>query len=125
MFMVVNIKKYSKDFISQTEKEDVSEQESQVWKNYQVTNQEDKEIRREIKEKFGFHCNSDNEGEGFDGQILYYYQIKDNLGLLKEGSTNIQYQTAVFIKRALAINDLLLWSDLERFLISKKFKELK
>jgi hypothetical protein len=123
--MAVKRTLYSRNFTSQTEKEDVSMHGSLEWKDYQEINEEDKKIRLKIKEKFGFHSNDENGGEGFDGEILYDYLIADNLCTLEESSQNVEYQTKVAIKKAGYENELPFWSDLEKFLIKNSFKQLE
>ncbi|VVB83125.1 Uncharacterised protein [uncultured archaeon] len=121
--MAIKEAKYSRTFISQTDKIDSSIPRNATWEDYQELSKEDLEIRREIEKKFKFRSDGDRY-EGFDGKILYLYSITNNL-ISSDGSKNIEYQTEVSIKKAGAENDISFPSDLERFLMKKKFKQLK
>ncbi len=122
--MAIGHSKYSRTFTSQTEKTDISSHGSSEWEDYQEISEEDKEIRKEINEKFGFDL-KENAGRGFDGKVLYFYRISDNLCSLEESSQNIEYQTKISLQKAGNKKDLSSWSDLEKFLIKNGFKQLE
>lgn len=124
MIMAVTIARYSKKYWSQTQKEDVAEHGSPQWTDYQDINEEDKVLRKEINDKFGFHLSEDG-GQGFDGRYLYDYSVADNLCRLEESSTSVEYKTIVSVKKACDEKDLDAWSDLERYLIKNRFIEVK
>ncbi|MEK6827573.1 MAG: hypothetical protein AABX99_03770 [Nanoarchaeota archaeon] len=121
--MAIKEVRYFKTFISQTDKTDMSMHGSSTWEDYQELNEEDRQIRREIEKAFKFRSDGDRY-EGFDGKILYLYSITENLSS-KEDSANVEYQTKILIRKAGAENDISFPSDLERFLMRKKFEKLK
>jgi len=122
--MAVKKTSYSRNFISRTDQNEIHYYEHPILENHQDISEEDEKMREEIKKRFGFF-DRENGGEGFDGKILYSYRIEDTLDSLKESSENVEYQTTIFIKKAGTENEISLPSDLERFLMKSKFKQLK
>jgi len=121
--MAIKSTVFTRTFTSQTDKIESPSLRIPPWEDYKKINDEDQQIRREIERAFKFRPEGDRY-EGFDGKILYSYSITDNL-ISQEDSKNIEYQTRVLIRKAGAENDISFPSDLERFLMKKKFKELK
>ena len=106
--------------------------------NHQTRNKKDEELRDYLIKNFAF---SDDERKinrglvffpfnykaytGFDGKILYSFVIIDDLDSKKQGSKKVEYHTKILIKKAEDKDQLEFFSDLEKFLHAKSFKELK
>lgn len=121
----MNLKKsrYTKTYISETDVEDVSPHGSPHYEDVQTQNEKDKRIRKEIEKTFVFN-EFNREKIGFDGNVLYMFEITDNLYFrsLHNKSKNIEYTTTVNIKKAGSREIIDKSSDLEKFLLEKEFQ---
>jgi hypothetical protein len=121
--MAIKRVNYSKEFVSETDLEDVSRQGSPQLEPYQKISSEDERLRQEIDKNFSLRANSQYFSLGFDGTFVYLFGITSNL---KEGNNpeeNRNYQTTITIKKAGNQRELDNPSDLEEFLINSNFKK--
>jgi hypothetical protein len=127
--MAVTEVKYSRTFLSKTGQTDTSYHGSPTYVDCQEISEEDGNIRKQMEHDFGFEVrhkgsgNYDREIFGFDGRMQYSFRISGHPKQEKDSSKNIPYQTAVNIKKAGSISDIIddELSDLERFLKNKGF----
>jgi len=127
--MVIKTAGYSKRFTSETYDECIYNHGSGIWEKNQKINIEDEELREKIEKKFVLQeikSTSFFKKQGFDGQILYMFEIKDNLyfSSCHNKSENVEYKTTVDIKKQGAEEQLNELCDLEAVLIKNEFKKL-
>jgi hypothetical protein len=94
---------------------------SPVGSVFQWLNKEDENIRLEIEEKY----TSSEFGFGFDGEVLYSYNIEGSPPTCSENQKKRnKYLTKITIKKMGAEEDILKESELEKFLIENKFEKI-
>ena len=120
---------YSKRYKSETYQENISYHGSPRWKDHQRACKEDKNLREEIKSRFGIY-----NGDllfGFDGKLIYFFTIKGHPQELEDTSKNVPYDAKVQLLILGKESDLEFpqfadtRSDLEHFILNHGFKRIE
>ncbi len=132
--MAVNITTCSRIFTSKTDSEDVARHGSPQYEDFQTLNDEDRELREKLFNDFSYYDKSlkdysdhkkylDRKGFGFDGEQLYSFIIEGSPTTIPHDlSRNVKYEVKVIVNKAGNSKVLKKPSDLELFLLEKKFK---
>ena len=118
---------YSKEFLSKTNKIDISCNRSE---NYQTFNEEDWALRNQAMQNFGLAelpLFGQDSWQGYDGNQIYLWKVSGGPVQHNDSdpSKNVKYTTRYFIKKAGTREAIEKPCELEEFLVQNNFVRIK